>query len=162
MRKLLAALVSVLFLLGMAAAQDMSPEQHMRRMTASVPQNLMDMERKWAELGKADNPEALAPMLSDNFVNLDSDGTVHTKPETLERMRKAKWEVNEVVNMKVTENGSTAIVTGTWRGKGVDGTGKDVDTSERFVDTWTRMSDGKWRCLASASATIKPEQTAKE
>jgi hypothetical protein len=37
----------------------------------------------------------------------------------------------------------------------VDPTGKPFDSRERFADTWVKMPDGKWQCVASASATIK-------
>ncbi len=154
MQKPLAALVSVLFLLSMAGAQTMSTD-NMSADKGSVQQSLMQMEQKWAEAAKADNPAALNSILSDNLVNLDSDGTVHSKTETLDRMKKAKWETNEVSDMQVTLNGTTAIVTGSWRGKGVDSTGKNVDATERFVDTWQQMPDGTWKCIASASAPMK-------
>jgi ketosteroid isomerase-like protein len=57
--------------------------------------------------------------------------------------------------MKVTVHGDTGIVTGTWTGKGTDGTGKPVDTKERWADTWVKMPNGKWQCVASAAATMK-------
>ena len=59
------------------------------------------------------------------------------------------------MRMKVTVHGDSAIVTGTWTGKGTDGTGKAVDTKERWADTWIKMPNGKWQCVASASATMK-------
>jgi ketosteroid isomerase-like protein len=141
----------------MAMAQDMSTGKNQ-----TVQQHLMDMEKKWAEAGKANNSSALESMLSDNFVNMDSDGTVHSKTETLGRMKNAKWETNEVSEMQVAQNGKTAIVTGTWRGKGTDSNGKSVDGKERFVDTWQQMPDGKWKCIASASAPMKQEQAAEK
>ncbi len=155
MRKLVAVAVSLAFLFAVAAAQERHTDKK-----EGVQQHLMNMEKKWAEAGKANDPSALQTMLSDNFVNLDSDGTVHSKTETLARMKNAKWETNEVSDMRVTETGKTAIVSGVWRGKGTDSNGKAVDASERFVDTWQQMPDGKWQCIASASAPMKQEQAA--
>lgn len=158
MRRFLILSTAVAFLLGMAFAQDMGTMK-----AKTTEQALMDMENKWAAEGKANNPDGLADMLADNFVNLDSDGTMHDKTESLARMKKAKWETNEVSDMKVTTQGSdTAIVAGTWRGKGTDGMGKSVDATERFVDTWRKMPDGKWQCVASASAPMKQEQAAEK
>jgi ketosteroid isomerase-like protein len=121
----------------------------------TVAKSLMDMENQWTKASKAGNADALAPMLSDVFVALDSDGTMHTKTEVLDRTKKAKWVTNEIADMKVTVHGDTAIVTGSWTGKGTDGAGKPVDAKERWADTWVKGSDGKWQCLASASAPIK-------
>ena len=57
--------------------------------------------------------------------------------------------------MKVQVHGDSAVVTGVWTGKGTDGTGKAFDGKERFADTWVKMPDGKWQCVASASAPMK-------
>jgi ketosteroid isomerase-like protein len=150
MHKLLAASLSVLFLFAMAVAQEKGTAKN-----EGVQQHLMNMEKKWAEAGKANNASMIDPMLSDNFVNMDSDGTVHSKAESLDRMKNAKWETNEVSDMQVTQSGKTAIVTGVWHGNGTDGNGKSVNAAERFVDTWQQMPDGRWECIASASAPMK-------
>src|SRR5208282_5709467 len=50
---------------------------------------------------------------------------------------------------------STDIATGNWVGKGSDENGKPVDAHERWTDTWMKMSNGKWQCVASHASTIK-------
>ncbi len=120
-----------------------------------VEQAITTMEQQWATDSKAGNSDALAPMLADNFVNMDSDGTMHTKAETLSRLKGAKWEVNQVSDIKVTTFGNTAIATGAWQGKGTDHAGKPVDAHEQWVDTWMKMPGGKWQCIASASTPAK-------
>lgn len=120
-----------------------------------VAQALMDQENQWGKASKASNGDALAPLLADGFVSLDSDGTLYGKADVVARTKKAKWTTNEVADMKVTVHGDTGIVTGTWTGKGTDATGKAIDTKERWADTWVKMPDGKWQCVASASATLK-------
>jgi ketosteroid isomerase-like protein len=149
MKRLLATGVIVVLTLGGVLAQGGG------KAGGTVAQSLMDMENQWAKASKAGNADALAPMLSDSFVALDSDGTMHTKAEVLDRTKKAKWVTNEIADMKVTVHGDTAIVTGSWTGKGTDGGGKPVDAKERWADTWVKGSDSKWQCLASASAPIK-------
>jgi len=57
--------------------------------------------------------------------------------------------------MNVQVPGDSTIVTSVWMGKGMNGTGKSFDGRERFVDTWIKSVDGKWQCVASASATVK-------
>jgi hypothetical protein len=51
----------------------------------------------------------------------------------------AKWDTNEISDVKVTSFGNTAIASGAWRGE----------------DTWMKMPSGKWQCIASASAPAK-------
>ena len=120
-----------------------------------VAQAVLDLENQWAQASKASNGDALAPMLAEDFVSLDSDGSLYAKADVVSRTTKAKWTTNETADMKVTVHGDTAIVTGTWTGKGTDGTGKAVDTKERWADTWVKMPNGKWQCVASAAATMK-------
>jgi len=156
MKLVTATAAAFLLMAGMAFAQQsaMASKSEMRTGSGEAEQHLKDMEQKWATASKAGDGEALNPMLSDDFVNINSDGTVSNKSETIARTKKAKWEVNEISELQVTSHGDSAIVTGTWVGKGVDGAGKSIDARERWADTWVRK-DGKWECVASASAPLK-------
>ena len=122
---------------------------------SGVDQTLMDLERQWVKAALASKGEALAPLLASDFVSVQSDGTMQTKSAYVAMTNKGKWQVSEVSDMKVQVHGGAAVVTGVWTGKGTDGTGKAFDGKERFADTWVKMSDGKWQCVASASAPMK-------
>lgn len=113
------------------------------------------LEQQWADASKASNPEPIAPLLADKFINTDSSGKVTSKAETLASVKAAKWEKNEISNVKVTVFGKTAIASGDWVGKGTDDKGKPVDGHERWTDTWIEMSGGKWQCVASHGSTVK-------
>lgn len=119
-----------------------------------VAQAITQMEQAWASNSKAGNVDAIAANLADSFVELDSDGSLYTKTQAVDRMKNTKWQTNEVSNIKVTVHGNTAIATGSWQGKGTSN-GKAVDQKENWVDTWMKMPNGKWQCVASASATTK-------
>ena len=121
----------------------------------SVDKTLMDLERQWVKAALASKGEALAPLLATDFVSVQSDGTMQTKGEYVAMTNKGKWQVSEVSDMKVQAHGDSAVVTGVWTGKGTDGTGRAFDGKERFADTWVKMPDGKWQCVASASAPMK-------
>jgi ketosteroid isomerase-like protein len=154
MKHFLATGVIVLLTLGGALAQE-GAKGGGGKASGTVAQSLIDMENQWAKASKAGNAEALAPMLSEDFVALDSDGSMRTKSEALARTKKAKWDTNEIGDLKVIVHGDSAIVTGSWTGKGTDGGGKAIDAKERWVDTWVKASNGKWQCVASASAPMK-------
>ena len=125
------------------------------KMGGGTEQAITGLEQKWVDSAKANNPDGIAPLLADNFVNTGSDGKVIGKAETVAHAKTAKWETNQISDVKVTVFGNTAIATGDWAGKGTDENGKPVDTHERWTDTWIKMSGGKWQCVASHSSTIK-------
>jgi ketosteroid isomerase-like protein len=154
MKRLLLCGLMVLLTAGVATAQQKSGKSG-DDASGDVAKALIDLENQWVKASKAADGDALAPILAATFVSLDSDGSLHPKSEYIARTKKSKWTTNEIADMKVTVHGNSAIVTGTWTGKGTDGTGKAVDAKERWVDTWVKMSDGKWQCVASASAAIK-------
>ena len=130
-------------------------QAQMSNMGGGVAKSITEMEQQWASASKMSNPDAVAPMLADNFINMDSDGTMSDKAQTLARMKGAKWQANEVSDVKVTVHGNTAIATGMWMGKGTAANGSAVDAHEHWVDTWMKMANGKWQCVASASAPSK-------
>ena len=120
-------------------------------MGGGVSQAITDMEQQWAANSLKGNIDALTPLLADNYVELDSDGMMYSKTQALDRMKNSKWEMNQLSNIKVTVHGNTAIASGTWQGKGTVN-GKAVDETENWLDTWMKMPNGKWQCIASASA----------
>ncbi len=154
MKQFFTAGVIVLLTLGSALAQEPAKAGSSKG-AGSVAQTLIDLEHQWEKASKAGNADALAPMLADDFVTLDTDGSMRGKADTLARVKKAKWTTNEIGDLKVIVHGDTAVVTGSWAGKGTDGAGKALDTRERWVDTWVKAAGGKWQCVASASATVK-------
>jgi ketosteroid isomerase-like protein len=122
---------------------------------SSVDKTLMDLEQQWTKAALASKSEAVAPLLTPDFTSVQSDGTIQKKAEYLEGIRKGKWQVNEVSDMKVQVHGDSAVVIGVWTAKGTDGTGKAFEGKERFTDTWVKAPDGKWQCVADASAPMK-------
>ena len=140
--------VALMSLIMAAQAQD-------KEMGGGTEQTIAGLEQQWVDGSKAGNPDAVAPLLADKFVNTGSDGKVIGKAETLAHVKAAKWETNQISDVKVTVFGNTAIATGNWVGKGKDENGKPVNTHERWTDTWMKMSNGKWQCVASHSSTIQ-------
>jgi uncharacterized protein (TIGR02246 family) len=147
-RTLVWGAVALMSLIVATQAQD-------KKMGGGTEQAIAELEQQWTDAGKASNPEGIAPLLADKYVNTGSDGKVIGKAETLAHAKAAKWETNQISDVKVTVFGNTAIATGEWTGKGTDENGKPVDTRERWTDTWVKMSGGKWQCIASHGSTIK-------
>jgi ketosteroid isomerase-like protein len=155
MKRLFAVMAALALMLGVASAQETTNAPKGKTKGGNVTQTLTSLENQWTKAAKDSDGDAIAPLLADQWVTIDSDGSMHDKAEAVARAKKAKWEVNEISDLKVMQYGNSAVVTGVWTGKGIDGTGKQVDAQERWADTWVKMPGGKWQCVASASAPMK-------
>jgi hypothetical protein len=113
------------------------------------------LENQWLQSQKTSNPDLLAPLLADKFMNTGNEGKVTAKAETLAIIKTTKFESAEYVDMKVNVFGSTAIAMGGLKGKGTDASGKPFVVDERWTDTWVKMPNGKWQCVASHSSAVK-------
>jgi hypothetical protein len=113
------------------------------------------LENQWLQSQKTSNPDLLAPLLADKFVNTGNEGKVTAKAETLAIIKATKFDTAEYIDLKVTVFGSTAIATGGLRGKGTDTSGKPFVVDERWTDTWVKMVNEKWQCVASHSSAVK-------
>jgi ketosteroid isomerase-like protein len=113
------------------------------------------LEQQWLQSQKTNNPDLVAPLLADNFVNTGSDGKVTGKAETLATAKATKYDSAEYEDVKVTAFGNTAIATGGFKAKGTDASGKPFDEHERFTDTWVKMPNGQWQCVASHGSPVK-------
>jgi len=112
-------------------------------------------EMTWLQSQKTNNADLLAPLLADKFVETNEDGKVSNKSESLANARKTKWASVDDEDMKVVVVGSTAVVTGGFKGSGTGADGKPLNVHVRWTDTWVKMPDGKWQCLASQDSPLK-------
>ena len=101
------------------------------------------------------NPDLLAPLLADKFVNTNADGKVRNKAETLAAEKATKYSSAEYPELKVTVFGDTAIATSVWKGEYTDESGKPAKSHSRWTDTWVKMPDGKWQCVATHGSNIE-------
>ena len=123
--------------------------------TAGTEQVVAALEQKWLQSQKTNNPDLVAPLLADKFINTAIDGKVTNKAESLANAKAIKYDSVAYDELKVTVFGDTAIATGTFKAKGTDAAGKPLDALERFTDTWVKMSNGKWQCVASQGSPVK-------
>jgi len=113
------------------------------------------LEEQWLQSQKTNNPDLVAPLLADKFVSTGADGKVTNKAEALANAKATKYVSAEYEDVKVTVFGDTAIATGGFKGKGTDASGKPMDVHERWTDTWVKMPNGKWQCVATQGSTIQ-------
>jgi ketosteroid isomerase-like protein len=119
-------------------------------------QAIAALEQQWLKSQQTNNPDLLAPLLADKFVGTSSEGKVTTtKAEALAEAKSEKWTSADYIDVKVAVYGDAAIATGGFKGKGTDASGKPVDATDRFTDTWVKMPNGKWQCVASQDTAVK-------
>ena len=123
--------------------------------TGATEKAVAALEEQWLQSQKTNNPDLVAPLLADKFVNTSIEGKVSNKIETLANAKATKYASADYEDVKVTVFGDTAIATGAFKAMGTDATGKPMDTHERWTDTWVKMPSGKWQCVATHGSTIK-------
>ena len=144
----------ILGLLGLLSLGGTVWSQSMQQ-TAPIEKAVMALEKQWLQSQKTNNPDLVAPLLADKFVYTSSDGKVSGKAAMLAEAKATKWTSVEYEDVQIRVFGDTAIATGGFKGKGTDASGKPIDDHSRYTDTWVKMPDGKWQCVASQDSVIK-------
>src|SRR5438874_8604155 len=90
------------------------------------------LEQQWLQSQKTNNPDLVAPLLADKFINTGSDGKVTSKTESLANAKATKYDSADYDDVKVAVFGDTAIAMGGFEAKGTDPSGKPLDAHERF------------------------------
>jgi ketosteroid isomerase-like protein len=140
-------------LLGLASLGSAAWSQ--AQVTDETEKAVAALEQQWLQSQKTNNPDLVAPLLADKFVSTSGDGKVTGKAESLATAKGTKYGSVEYEDLKVMAFADSAIATGTFKAKGTDPSGKALDIHERFTDTWVKMPNGKWQCVASHGSSIK-------
>ncbi len=111
------------------------------------------LEQQWLQSQKTNNVDLVAPLLADKFVSTSNDGKITNRAQALAATKASKYTSQEYEDVKVTVFGDTAIATGVSISKGTDASGKPMAT-QRWTDTWVKMSSGKWQCVASHNSRV--------
>ena len=117
--------------------------------TGATEKAVAALEQQWLQSQKTNNPDIVAPLLADKFMNTGSDGKVMSKAEMLADSKATKYDSIDYEDVKVAVFGDTDIATGGSKAKGTDASGKPIDEHVRWTDTWVKMPNGKWQCVAS-------------
>ena len=115
----------------------------------STEKAVADLEQQWLKSQQTNDVSLAEPLLADKIVDTERDGRVFDKARMLADAKAMKYSSAEYYDVKVTVFGNTAIATGGFKGKGTDASGKPFDTNTRWTDTWMKMPNGKWQCIAT-------------
>jgi ketosteroid isomerase-like protein len=120
-----------------------------------IQSKIVALEKAWNQAYKLGDIRALDVLLDDRIVLVNDDGTVQTKAEFLAGVKPSESQEQQVApeSMSVHVFGNTAVATGVFRAKGVEG-GKPYARRERFVDTWVYIGN-KWVCVATDATPVR-------
>ena len=119
-----------------------------------VQTKIIALEKAWNQAYKLGDTRALDGLLDDQIVLINDDGSIQAKTEFLASVKASNSQEQQVApeSMSVHVFANTAIATGVFRAKGIEG-GKPYVRRERFVVTWVYKS-GKWMCVASNATPV--------
>ncbi|MGH9503995.1 MAG: nuclear transport factor 2 family protein [Terriglobales bacterium] len=123
---------------------------------SAIRTKIVALEKAWNQAYKAGDTRALDSILDNEIVLVNDDGSVQNKAEFLASVKSTGNNSQEQQvapeSMTVHVFGTTAISTGVFRAKGVEG-GKSYVRRERFVDTWI-FKNGNWVCVATNATPV--------
>jgi ketosteroid isomerase-like protein len=137
------------------SAEAQEVKVHSKGKDIKVAMLIAQLEQRWANAQKDGDAKSAEPLIAESFVNTDAGGQTYGKEKLLSNLKGGRWEQNSISDVKVVVYRNDAVATGAWAGKGIDGDGTKIDRRERWTDTWVKMPNGKWQCVASQQTEIK-------
>ena len=125
---------------------------------AEAERAVTKLEQEWFAIQQANDWAKLSKLISDDFVIVDSDGSLGNK-ETM--VAGYKEEAPRVISLKMQVLVAHAVATNTVIASGLDdittkgSNGAPTHRYERFIDTWI-LRDGRWQCVAEQITLAKP------
>jgi ketosteroid isomerase-like protein len=112
------------------------------------------LEKQWTQAETANNADLIAPLLADKFMVTESEGQLIDRAAFLAEERSSQYSSSEIDDLKISVFGDTAIARYVLRQK-YTSKGKAFDIQVRETDTWVKMPNGAWQCVASHASKIK-------
>ncbi len=116
---------------------------------------VLEVESLWVAAHRNLDLEILRDILSDDYRQIQSDGTVIGKEELLNSYRSGfrKWEIAKSDEYEVRLLGNVALLIGRWRGVG-ENNGEKFDYSARFLAVY-QLEDGEWKLISDVSVPLE-------
>jgi ketosteroid isomerase-like protein len=122
-------------------------------LAATVRDRIRDLEYARFDAQHRKDSLALDAMLDNALVWVEPNGVQLTKADCLAELRRPSINLVEIgpESMTVQAHGTTAVVVGIYRERGVKD-GHAYVLRARFMDTWA-FKNGKWLCIAAAATS---------
>jgi len=126
---------------------------------AEAERAVTKLEQEWFAIQQANDWGKLAKIIADDFVLVESDGSLGSRDSMLQGY---KEEASRVVSLKMQVLVAHAVAPNAVIASGLDdialkdGNGSITHRYERFIDTWI-LRDGRWQCVAEQITLAKPK-----
>lgn len=114
---------------------------------------LIQLEKNWAEALSRHDADAIGCILAEEFQDVDPDGQLHDREETLAAVPHHKPGANQLTELKPHVYGDVGYIRGL--ATLVDGEGK-VKARVRFTDVYV-YRDGRWLAVAGQESLLKQD-----
>jgi ketosteroid isomerase-like protein len=111
---------------------------------------LVEAEQNWAAALNRKDVDAVACLLASEFEDVDVDGSLHTRSETLNKIPNKKPGTNRLSELRALVDGNLGFTRGL--ATLVDASGKVV-ARVRFTDVFA-YRDGRWQALAGQESLL--------
>ena len=120
-------------------------------------EEVMAVEREWTEAHRVTDAATFDRLMADDFVRINSDGSVVHRAEALASFENGKrtWDFAEGAEYDVRVYGDTALVFVRWTARGSNN-GKPFDYTARILSVYHRRK-GRWQMVAEQSTAL-PEK----
>lgn len=117
-------------------------------------QEVLETEQDWTKAFLTGDLATLEKLMDEDYQQIQSDGSVKNKSEVLATFDSGEraWDIAESDEYVVQRYGDVAVLTGRWRGKGVNH-GEAFDYAARFVSVYVKRPEG-WRMVSDQSTPI--------
>ena len=117
-------------------------------------QEILETEQCWTKAFLTGDLVTLETLMDEDYQQIQPDGSVKTKAEVLATFDggERSWEIAKSDEHIVQRYGDVVILTGRWRGKGINH-GETFDYSARFVSVYVKRPAG-WRMVSDQSTPI--------
>jgi uncharacterized protein (TIGR02246 family) len=115
---------------------------------------VMAVEREWTEAHLRGDVETLARLMADDYLKIESDGSVSDRAMTLAKYTPETryWEKVQGDEYDVRVYGDTALVIGRWTARGMNH-GTRFDYAARFLSVYVKRA-GQWQMVAEQSTAM--------
>jgi len=112
-----------------------------------MEEELLKLEEQFAEAIIKNDPEAIKPLVADDWIIINADGGIIDRERFFEVIKSGTLthEMMESDDMRVRVYGDSAVVSSLTRSKGKF-MGQEFTTLERSTDVFVKR-DGQWRCV---------------
>ena len=115
---------------------------------------VLDVERAWVAAHRSLDLDVLSSILSEDYRQIQSDGTVIGRTELLDSYRSGdrRWDIAESDEHEVQVLGEVALLIGRWKGVG-ENNGEKFNYTARFLAVY-QLKGSEWKLVSDVSIPL--------